>query len=77
MKGHKHWPKDHPFYEMAPFHEATRKECDEMWRWYMHGHEGQPCEKQVLPGNKTATCVLTMSPDELEARLSKRVTEQE
>ncbi len=71
---HKHWPKDHPYYDKAPTHDATIKECDEVWRWYWHGHEGVPCVKAVLPGNTLATCTLTMTPEELAARLSKRVS---
>lgn len=51
----------------------TRKECDALWTAYLHRHEGRPCEKQVLPGNKTQTCILQFTPEELEARLSKKV----
>jgi hypothetical protein len=71
---HKHWPEDHPFYERAKWHYSTLKECDRIWTQYWHGHEGIACDKQVLPGNVTATCVLTMTPEQLAARLSKRVS---
>lgn len=68
---HKHWPKDHPAYERAGTCQLTVKACDLLWTQYMHGHEGEPCVKEVLPGNKTATCVLGMTAEQLETRRSK------
>ena len=33
MAQHKHWPKDHPYYERAPWCDLpTKKACDERWR---------------------------------------------
>lgn len=52
----------------------TKDQCDELWRWYQHGHEGVACVKEVLPGNKTATCILQYTPEDLESRRSKRVS---
>lgn len=71
---HKHWPKDHPFYPHAPTCTLLKKDCDTLWREYMHGHEGIRCVTAVLPGNTTATCTLTYTPEELKKRLSKRVS---
>lgn len=70
---HKHWPKDHPNYEQAPTCPLLKKDCDALWTAYLHFHEGEPCDKRVLPGNVLATCVKGMSPEKLQARLSKRV----
>lgn len=57
-RGHKHWPKDHPFYERAPVCRLTRVECDQRWMWHQHGHTGRPCEKKLLPGYVAPVCVL-------------------
>jgi hypothetical protein len=70
---HKHWPKDHPFYERAATCQLTVKACDALWTAYQHRHEGVLCVKEVLPGNVMATCILQYTPADLEARRSKRV----
>lgn len=62
---HKHWPADHPYYELAPTCDLpTKKACDERWTQYLHFHLGTPCEKRVEPGNKVATCILRPGADE-------------
>lgn len=74
-KGHKHWEPSHPFYPYAPTCTLTVKACDQLWTWYLHRHEGQPCVKERLPGNKTERCILALDEEALEARRSKRVND--
>lgn len=72
---HSHWPTREPFMRLYKTRRCylPKQECDALWMAYLHGHKSQACEKVVLPGNKTATCKLSMTPEELEARLSRRV----
>lgn len=51
----------------------TKDQCDQLWTQYLHGHEGDPCVKEILPGNKTQQCVLKYTPEQLEERRSKVV----
>ena len=71
MGSHKHWPEDHPFYERAPVHQTTKKECDRVWREYMHGHPDERCIMEVKPGNVKATCVKTNRDAEAERQIEK------
>jgi hypothetical protein len=70
---HSHWPASFPEARKLRICGLSKKECDLIWTQYQHGHEGRECKKQVLPGNVTATCVLTMTPEQLDERLSRRV----
>lgn len=65
MSNHSHYPG------ITCTGPLNKSQCDELWRRYQHGHEGVPCEKRVLPGNKIATCITGMTPEQLEARLSQ------
>lgn len=72
---HSHWPTREPFTDLNRRRrcDLPKQECDALWTAFQHGHVGQVCEKTVLPGNKASTCRLSMTPEELDARLSKRV----
>jgi hypothetical protein len=70
---HKHWPEGHPFYPQAPTCPLTIKACDKLWTAYLHFHEGQPCETMSFPNYKRPKCIVGMTPEEIEAKLSETV----
>lgn len=47
---HKHWPESHPFYASAPWHEATKRACDELYRAYIIEQFG-PAPARIVPGS--------------------------
>lgn len=73
---HKHWPTSHPLYHLAASHDMPKAECDALWRAYNHGHEGRPCDMQIVPSaskkgemNKLPTC---QTPSALEVLGNER-----
>lgn len=72
MASHTHWPPDLierlylPPYPVAPVCRfKTKRECDEFYTTYLHGHTGTPCVKAIQESktkrgrmNKIATCTL-------------------
>lgn len=67
-KSHRHYPG------ILCTGPLSKAECDAIWREYLHGHVGQPCRKDVKPGNKIATCVIARDVEVLhsEARSTSR-----